>query len=108
MLHQCHEAGREINEYGGDCVTDYPVNELVLLKFMEIMDEDDNEIFEGPYTVVGHNGHNGRRRIRREHRYIEDQYLEEDESEEIIFMDLTIEQETLLLLDAPHPGAGSA
>ena len=54
------------------------------------MNEDDNEIFEGPYMVVDHDGHNGRRRVRREHRYTEDQYLEEGESEEIIFLDLKI------------------
>ena len=100
MLWQYHKAGREIDEYGGGCVTDYPVSELILLRFTEITDEDDNKIFKSPYTVVDHNGHNGRRRIRREHRYIEDQYLEEGESEAVIFMDLTIEQEALLLLDA--------
>ena len=107
MLRQCHEAGRKIDGYGGYCVTNYLMSELVLLRFMEIMDKDDNEIFEGPYTVVDHNGHNGRRQNRREHRYIEDQYLEEGELEGIIFMDLTIKQETLLLLDTLHPGEGS-
>ena len=70
VLWQCHEAGRKIDGCEGVCIATYPVSELVLLRFVEIMDEDDNEIFEGPYTVVDHDGHNGRRRIRREHRYI--------------------------------------
>ena len=64
VFRQCHEAGREIAVYGGGCITTYPVSEIVLLRFIDIVDEDDNEIFEGPYTVVEHDGRSGRRRVK--------------------------------------------
>ena len=64
VLRQCHKAGREIDGYEGGYITTYPVSEFVLLRFVEMMDEDDNEIFEGPYTVVDHYGNNGRRKIK--------------------------------------------
>ena len=107
VLRQCHEAGKEIDEHRGGCITTYPVSVLVLLRFVGRMNEEDNEIFEGPYTVVDHDGNNGCRRIIRVHHYIEHQYLEEGESNKIIFVDLSIEQEAFLLLNIMHPGKGS-
>ena len=44
VLRQCHETGREIDGYGGRCITHYPVSENILLRFTERMNEDDNEI----------------------------------------------------------------
>ena len=106
VLRKCHEAGKEIDEYKGGDITTYPVSELVLLRFVGRMNKYESEIYKGTYKVVDHYGRNGRRRITRAHRYIEHQYLEEGESNGIIFMDLSIEQEAFLLLNIMHPGKG--
>ena len=106
VLQQCHLWGRQVDGYRGGWITTYPDREVVLLRFVDVLDEDDNEIFEGPHVVVDHEGTRGGRRIRRAHRYILDQYVEEHESHKIIFMTLSIEQEALLLLEELHPGEG--
>ena len=104
VLWQCHLAGRDVEGYRGGWITAYPVREVVILRFVDVLDEDDTEIFEGPYEVVDHDGTRGGRRIRRAHRYILDQYVEEHESHKIICMTFSLEQEALLLLEALHPG----
>ena len=106
ILELCHGMGQTVKGCNVNRILGFPMEEVLYLCFVGLYNKDENEIYVGPYIITVRGQHN-HQQVTRDHRYLsQSQQMEEGLVLDFIFMQMSAEQEAVLLLDGYHPGEG--